>query len=149
MRSAADPIDMVAEVIGEWLDTTVLKSTLSPDGFLHADEDDDLVIRSAVTVAGVFRDCYGQVPGAIGGLPVRANDIQEALRRLGWENTRNWPTPVKVVDAAEGGKRVRTNLWVRKGSTPQEYRQGYHIVRRESDDPPRKRHEKRPGSGLI
>ena len=148
-RSAADPIDMVAEVIGEWLDTPVLKSTLSSDGFLRADESDDLVVRSAVTVAGVFRDCYGQVPGAIGGLPVRANDIQEALRRLGWENTRAWPSAVKITETSENGKRIRTNAWVRRGSTSSEIRAGYRVVRPESDDPPRNRHEKRPKSDLI
>lgn len=149
LRSAADPIDMVAEVIEEWLDKPVPKSTLSPDGFLRADESDDIVVRTVVTVAEIFRERYGQLPGAIGGLVIRGNDIQEALRRLGWENTTNWPTTRKVTIINENGKPIRTNAWVRKGSSASEIRSGYRVVRGESDEPPRERHKKRPRSDLI
>lgn len=149
-RSVADPVDLIAEELELWLDAHVPRSSLLGEHeFLPEGESDDIVQRCVVTVASVLRDCYGQRPGAVGGLNVRANDIQEALRRLGWENTSSWPTRLQVETRSADGKRIRNNAWVRKGSIPGDYRHGFRVIRSVSNDAPRNRHRSTRPSDLI
>ena len=149
-RQMVDPVDLVAEEIGEWLDKPLLRSSLDEHGFLAEGESDDLLLRCAVTVNSVLRDCYGLRAGTMNGLNVRANDIQEALRRLGWESTSAWPTSRRIVEIdPKTGKSVRRNLWVRKGATTEERHGGFRVLEPEMPEKRQPRHRRKEIEDLI